>query len=108
MTKELNGGHERAVTRKPDGLMGPQAGVVEAGGFTQSIVASAMRIAGEVVEEFEFAKDGEVGISAEGLLEFGQGGDFVPLEVFAKDLGIEEEGSHNIIVPIAQAFQSEL
>ena len=39
----------------------PQAGVVEAGGFTESIVAPAMSIAGQVIEELEFAKDGEIG-----------------------------------------------
>jgi len=78
------------VPREPDGLVGPQAGIVEAGGLTESIVAPAMSIAGQVVEELEFAKDGEVGSGAEGLLELGQGGDFVPQEVFAENLGVEE------------------
>ena len=56
--------------------MGPQAGVVEAGGFSESVVAPAMSIAGQVVEEFEFVKDGQGGVGAEGLLEFGEGSDF--------------------------------
>ena len=76
-------------------IMGPQAGVVEAGGFSESVVAPAMSIAGQVVEEFEFAKDGEISVGAEGLLEFRQSSDFVAQQVLAKDLGIEGEGSHN-------------
>ena len=67
----LDGGHERAVTREPDGIMGPQTGVVEAGGFTEHIVAPAMSIAGQVVEELKFAKDGESGSGAKGLLKLG-------------------------------------
>jgi hypothetical protein len=60
-----------------------------------------MRIAGKVVEELEFAKDGEIGSGAERLFEFGQGRDFVAQEVPAENLGIEGEGSHNVIVPTA-------
>jgi hypothetical protein len=67
-----------------------------------------MSIAGQVVEALEFAKDGEASVGAEGLLEFGEGRDFVAQQVLAEDLGIEREGSHNVIVPIARAFQSEL
>ena len=36
-----------------------------------------MSIAGQVIEELEFAKDGETGSRTEGLFEFGQGRDFV-------------------------------
>ncbi len=84
--------------------MGPQAGVVEAGGFSQSVIAPAMSIAGQVVEELEFAKDGETGTGAEGLLEFGEGRDFVAQQVLAEDLGVEGRGSHNVIVPTVRAF----
>ena len=61
----LDGGEQCAVAREPDRLMGPEAGVVEAGGFSQSVVAPAMSIAGQVVEELEFAKDGETGSGGE-------------------------------------------
>ena len=50
MDKGLDGGDERAVPGKPDRLMGPQTVVVEAGGFTEGVIAAAMGIAGEVVE----------------------------------------------------------
>ena len=104
----LDGGDERAETRKPDGIVGPQPGLVEAGGFAESIVTPAMSIAGQVVEELEFAKDGEIGGGAEDLSEFGQGGDFVAEQVFAEQLGVEGEGSHKVIVPTVSRLQSEL
>jgi hypothetical protein len=43
-----------------------------------------MGIAGEIIQEFEFSKDGEVSASAESSLEFGQGGDFVAQEMLSK------------------------
>ena len=82
----LDRGDQGAVTRKPDCLMGPQAGVVEAGGFSESVVAPAMSIAGQAVEALEFAKDGEASVGAEGLLEFGDDRDFVAQQVLAEDL----------------------
>ena len=72
--------------------MGPQADVVEAGSFAEGIVTAAMGIAGQVIEEFEFAKDGEVGGGAESLLEFGESSDFVAQEVLAEDLGVLSRG----------------
>jgi len=36
--------------------MGPQADVIEAGGFAEGIVAAAMGIAGQVIQELELAK----------------------------------------------------
>ena len=79
----LDGGDECAVTREPDRLMGPQAGIVKTSGFSESVVAPAMSIAGQVVEELEFAKDGEIGSGAEGLLKFGERRDFVAQQVLA-------------------------
>jgi hypothetical protein len=67
----LDGGDERAVTGKPNRIVGPQAGVVEAGGFAEGIVTAAMGIAGEVIQELELAKDGEVGAGAESALSSG-------------------------------------
>ncbi|MBM3795149.1 MAG: hypothetical protein FJW31_14010 [Acidobacteria bacterium] len=104
----LNGGDERAVPRKPNGIVGPEAGLVEADRFTERVVAAAMSIAGQVVEEFEFAKDGEAGGGAEGLFEFRESSNFVAKQVFAEELGIEGEGSHNVIVPIDGGLHSEL
>ena len=42
----LNGGDERTVTREPDGIVGPEAGTIEASDFAKRIIASAMGIAG--------------------------------------------------------------
>ena len=60
------------------------------------------------VEEFEFAKDGEIGGGAEGLLQLRQGGDFMAEKVFAKELGVERDGPHNVIVPIRCSLHSEI
>ena len=104
----LHGSDEGAVTGKPNVIVGPEAGLVEADRFPEGVVAAAMSIAGQVVEELEFAKDGEAGGGAEGLLEFGKGSDFVAEQVFAEELGVEGEGSHNVIVPIERRLYSEL
>jgi hypothetical protein len=106
--KGLNGRDERAVTREPDGIMRPEAGIIEASDFTKRIVAATMGVAGQVVEKFEFPKDGEVGGGAQGLLQLWQGSDFVAQEVFAKELGVKRDGPHNVIVPIKYSSQSEL
>jgi len=104
----FNGGNESTVAGEPDGIVRPQAGVVEAGSFAEGIVATAMSIAGQVVQELEFAKDGEVGTGAESGLQLWQSGDFVTQEMLADGLGVEREWTHNDIVPTARAFHSEL
>ena len=108
MDKGFDGGDERAVSGKPDRLMGPQTVVVEAGRFTEGVVAAAMSVAVKVVERLELAKDGEVSGGAENVFEFRQSSDFVAQQVLAKDLGVEGEGSHNVIVPIKLKVNSEL
>ncbi len=67
-----------------------------------------MGIAGQVIQELELAKDGEVGRGAESLFEFGQRRDFVAQQVFAEGLRIEREWTHNVIVPTGGVPQSEL
>jgi hypothetical protein len=88
--------------------MGPQAYAVEAGSFAEGIVTTAMGIAGEVIQELELAKDGEVGAGAESSLEFGQSSDFVVQEMLAESLRVEGEWAHNVIIPTRRGFQSEL
>jgi len=104
----LDGGHEGAVTGEPNRIVTPQADVVEACNFAKGIEAAAVSIAGQVIQEFELAKDGEVGSGAQSTLEFGQGGDLVAQQVLAELVGIEEEWAHNVIVPTVQVFHSEL
>ena|ERR1022692_4495256 len=108
MDKRFDRGDERAVLRKPDRLMGPQTIVVEAGRFTEGVEAAAMSVAGEVVERLELAKDGKVSVGAENVFEFRQSSDSVAQQVVAKDLGVEGEGSRNVIVPIKATTSSEL
>ena len=88
--------------------MRPEAGVVKAGDFAEGIEATTMGVAGKIVKKFEFAKDGEVGGGAEDLFEFRQGGDFVAEQVFAQQLRVEGDVTHNVIVPIESLLSSEL
>jgi len=104
----LDGGDEGAITGKPNCLVGPQADVVEAGGFAEGIVTAAMGIAGEVIQELKLSKDGEVGAGAESRFEFGQSSDFVAQEMLAESLGVEGAWAHNVIVPIEMLDESEL
>jgi hypothetical protein len=108
MDEGLDGGDESAVAGKPNRILGPQAGIVETGGFTEGVIAPAVSITREVVEGFEFAKDGEVCGGAENVFEFGQGSDLVAEQVLAEGSGIEGTWSHNVIVPTACVYQSEL
>jgi hypothetical protein len=100
----LDGGDEGAITGKPNCIVGPQADVVEAGGFAEGIVTAAMGIAGEVIQELELSKDGEVGAGAESRFEFGQSGYFVAQELLAESLGVEGEWAHNVRVPTSEHF----
>jgi hypothetical protein len=104
----LYGGDEGAVTGKPNCIVGPKASVVEANRFAEGIVTTAMGIAGEVIEEPELSKDGEVGGSAESSFKFGQSGDLVAQEMLAESLGVKGKWAHNVRVPTHGAFQSEL
>ena len=89
----LDGGDKRAVTRKPDCLVGPQAGSVEAGDFAEGVIAAAMSIAGQVIQEFQFAKHSDVSACAESGSEFGQSRDLVAQEMLAKSSGSKESGA---------------
>jgi len=82
--ESLDGGDQSAIAGKPNVIVGPQACVVEAGSFEEGIVATAMRIAGKVIQELELAKNGQVGASAESAFELGQGCDFVAEQVLAE------------------------
>ena len=104
----LDGGDEGSISGKPNCMMGPQADVVEAGGFAEGIVTAAVGIAGEVIQEFELSKDGEVGAGAENRSELRQSSDFVAQEMLAESLGVEGEWAHNVRVPIRRTLQSEL
>lgn len=65
----LDGGDKGAMPGKPNGIVGPEAGVVEAGGFAEGIVTAAMGIARKIIQEFELSKDGEAGAGPENRLE---------------------------------------
>jgi hypothetical protein len=96
----FGGGEQRAVTREPDSLMRLQPIGVEAGDLTQRVVTSAMGIAGEIVELFQFSEDGQVHLGCERALEFVEGGLFGLEQVLTQDVTATEGWSHNVMVPI--------
>src|SRR5487761_84932 len=104
----LNSGHQSAMAGKPDGIVGPQAGVVKAGSFAEGIVTAAMGIAGQVIQELEFAEHSEIGTGAESHFQFGQSGDFIAQQMLTDGLRVEGEWPHNDIVPTESRIQSEL
>src|ERR1017187_3325667 len=98
--EHFGGGQQRAETREPDVSLRPQSMIVKAGDFAERIVSAAMGIAGEVIERFELAEDGDVDGVAKGLLHLVEGGDLGPEPQHAQCIGAVGEESHNVIVPI--------
>lgn len=69
------------------------------GEFPESIVSAALGVAGEVIEGFGFAENGDIDGGAEGLLQLIEGGDLVTQQQRAQFIGAEGERSHKVIVP---------
>ena len=63
-----------------------------------------MGVAGEIIQRFEFAEDGDIDRSAEGLFEFVKSGDLVAKEQRSQFIGAKRKGSHNVIVPTTVFF----
>ncbi|SRR2546427_13261399 len=74
--------------------------VVKTGDFAQSIVSAAMGVAGEVIQRFELAEDGDVDGVLRACFIFVEGGDLVAAQKRAQFIGAIGEVSHNVIVPI--------
>ena len=108
MDEGFGGGQQSPEARKPHALVGPQAQIIETNDFAERIIATPMGVAGEIVQRFEFAEDGDSSLGAEGLLEFQQRGDFVAAEQVAQRGRAESGGSHNGIVPTLLNAKSEL
>src|SRR6266566_1853368 len=80
--------------------MRPQPFVVEASDFAESIVSTAMRVAGDVIQRPEFAEDGHIDSGAEGLFQFIEGGDLATQQQRTQFIGAEEARPDNVIVPV--------
>ena len=99
MDEGFGGGQQRAETREPDLGLRPQSLLVETGDFAQGIVSAAMGVAGEVIQRFELAEDGDIDGGTESLLQFVERGDLVAQQKRAQCIRAEGKGSHNVIVP---------
>jgi hypothetical protein len=108
LDETFDGGEEGAEAGKPDGVVGPETGAVEAGDVGESVEASAMGVAGEVAKWLELAEDGDGGGCTESFLELGESGGFMAQKVLAEGVGIEGERAHNDRVPTACELLPEL
>jgi hypothetical protein len=90
----FDSGEQSALTRKANRLIGPEAEVIEARNCRQRVVTAAVAVAGEIVEQFKLAEDGEVGAGAESALKLGEGGDLVAPEEAAQGVRVESSRSH--------------
>ena len=67
MNESLCGRQQSAEPRKPDLCLRPQSVIVKAGDFAEGIVSAAVGIAGEVIQQLEFAEDRDVNRRAKGV-----------------------------------------
>ncbi len=99
MDECFGGCQQCAEAGEPDGCLRPQSVIVETGNLTEGVVSATMGVAGEIIQRFEFAEDGDIDRSAEGLFEFVKSGDLVAQEQRSQFIGAKRKGSHNVIVP---------
>jgi hypothetical protein len=74
----------------------------------QRVVPATMRVAGEIVERFQLAEDRDIDGGAERLLQLGERGDSLPVQVSAEDVCVEGDGAHNVRVPAHSPFDTVL
>ena len=70
--KGFGGGQQGTVPGEPGRRTGPQPIGSETGDLAKSIEPAALRVAGQVVEFFEFSENGEVDVRAEGAFQIGK------------------------------------
>jgi hypothetical protein len=104
----LHGREQRAMSGEPDGLMGPEAVVVETGNAPERGVTAAVRVTGQITERFQFPEHGEVDVGIQSAFQLSQSGDFMALEMPLEDLRIENRWPHNVRVPSERRDHSEL
>lgn len=64
----LHGRQQRSEAREPDRLVGPETFVVKMRDLAQSVVSTAVGIAGHVAQTLQLAKHRKAGVSAESTL----------------------------------------
>src|SRR5439155_2885238 len=104
----LGSGQQSTVTGEPGRRARPQSIRSETRNFAESVETAAMRVAGQVVELFEFPENSEVDVRAEGKFQVGKRSDSVAEQQFSQGIGRESERSHNVIVATEATFQSKL
>jgi hypothetical protein len=104
----VGGSQQSAVTRKPYGLAGPKTIDIEVSHLWQRVIATAVRVAGKVIQLSQLPKHGDIDRGPESQLELPKIGDLVTDEELANSAGGKRRWSHNVIVPIESAYEPEL
>src|ERR1700752_942658 len=99
MDEGFRSAQQRTVARKPNRLEGPEALLIEVRDLRERIELAAVGVAGVIEEFLEFAKNRDVRLRAQDLLELRQCGDPAPAQELPHRLGGESNGTHNAIVP---------
>jgi len=86
--------HQRAPTREVHPAAIPQTPRVEPDPFAQRIIAPPMRVARKVIERPQLAKDPDIRLRAQRLLQFAEGGYAVPMKKANNRIGRVIFGAH--------------
>ena len=101
---DFRGGHQGAITRKPDRVERPQAALVEAGNFIERVEGTAVGIAGTVGKLLQLAEDCDIGLGTQQLFQLRQGGDAILAQKLPQQVGGKDGRAHNAIVPPSEQF----
>ena len=96
LDKSLGRIQQSAVAGEPDGLVRPQAVLVEVSSFIQRVVTATMGVAGPIGELLQFAEDCDVHLRSQRLLQLRHGSDLAPPERLGQVIGVEGFRSHNV------------
>src|SRR5438067_7007397 len=100
MDEMFNGQKKRTVTGKPHRLVRPETTLVEMSDFIQRVIASAVSVAGSVIEQLKFSEYRDVHVGIQNTFQIRQGRNFVATQMLPQDLGVKNRWAHNVRVPI--------
>src|SRR5207247_5004233 len=84
--KMFNRQKQGTVTGEPHRLVRPETTIVEMSDFIQRVIASAMRVAGSVIEQLEFSEYRDVHVGIQNTFAILKGRNFVVKTMLAQAL----------------------
>ena len=92
-------GHQGTVTGEPDRVERPQAPLIETGNLLERVEGASMGVAGVVRKLLQLAKNSDIGLRAQQLLQLRQCGDAISAQELAQHVSGKEGGAHNAVIP---------